>query len=134
NRPPADLVDLLGPGPSRTRRLRAAPQALGPHQPDRSTRDRQVAHHDPATAVADRPRRAGLAPGSILGRLDGEEPLAAVVVEELGGHHEPVQPEQRGHAATVAFHQGPPVDAVLNSRINSEAPERARGPLSLSDP
>lgn len=24
------------------------------------------------------------------------------------GHHEPVDPEQRRHAATVAFHQGPP--------------------------
>jgi hypothetical protein len=42
-------------------------------------------------------------------------------------HHELVEPDQRGHAATVAFHQGPPVDAVVNSRINSEAPERARG-------
>ena len=114
DRPWGDLVDLLGPRRRWAGRLGAAPQALGPHQPDRPASDRKIAHDDPAAAVADRPRRAYLAPGSILGGLDGEEPLAAVVVEELGGHHEPVQPEQRGHAATVTFHQGPPVDAVLN--------------------
>jgi transposase len=34
---------------------------------------------------------------------------------------------------TVAFHQGPPIDVAVNSRINSEAPDRARGPQSLSD-
>ena len=69
-------------------------------------------------------------PRAVLGRLDSEEPLAAVVVEELGGHDEPVEPDQRGHATTVAFHQGPPVDAVVNSRINSEAPERPRTPIA----
>jgi hypothetical protein len=49
----------------------------------------------------------------MLGGLDRQPPLAAGVIQKLGAHHEPVEPEQRGDAATVAFHQGPPVDVAV---------------------
>src|SRR4029450_11747990 len=53
--------------------------------------------------------------------------LAAVL--ELREHNEPVQPEQRRHGTTFTNHQGSPLVAALDSRINSEAPGRVRGPL-----
>jgi hypothetical protein len=92
-----DLLGLLQPGPGRTRRLGAALQALGPRQHHRPICERQIPHHDPAAAMADRSHTAGLAPGPILGGLHRESPLAARLVEHLGGHDEPVEPK---HADT----------------------------------
>ena len=133
HRPRGDLVGLLRPGPHRAGRLRAAPQPLGPHQHHRPIGDRQIPHLDPAAAVADGADPAGRAPGPVLGRLDRQPPLARLLVEQLGAHDEPVEPEQRRHATTVAFHQGPLLlMSAFDSRINSEAPDRARGPESVS--
>jgi hypothetical protein len=65
--------------------------------------------------MADRPHTTGRAPEPVLGGLHCQPPLAAGVVEQLGTHHEPVESDQRGPAATVAFHQGPPIDVAVNS-------------------
>jgi hypothetical protein len=113
HRPRGDLVGLFGPRARRAPRLRAAPQALGPHQHHRPIRQRQVTDHHPAPAMAPRSHTTGRAPRPVLGGLHRQPPLAARVVEQLGAHHEPVEPDQRGHAATVAFHQGPPVDVAV---------------------
>jgi hypothetical protein len=63
--------------------------------------------------MADRSHATGLAPGAVLGGLHRQPPLAARVVEQLSAHHEPIEPNERRHAATVAFHQGPPLDVAV---------------------
>jgi hypothetical protein len=113
HRPGGDLVGLLGPRARRARRPRAAPDALGPHQHHRPVRQRQIPHlHSPA-AVPDRPNPAGRAPDPILGGLHRQPPLPARLIEQLGAHPEPIEPDESGDAATVVFHQGPPVDVAV---------------------
>jgi hypothetical protein len=56
---------------------------------------------------------AGLASGPALGGLHRQPPLTGRLLEQLGAHDEPLRSNQRGHAATVAFHQGPPVDVAV---------------------
>ena len=79
----------------------------------RPIRQREIPHDHPPSAVPHRSDPTGRAPRPILGRLHRQPPLAARVVEQLGAHHEAVEPEQGGDAATVAFHQGPPVDVAV---------------------
>jgi hypothetical protein len=85
-------------------------------------RHREITYHNPAAAVVNRTHTTGRAPGPILGRLDREPPLAAVVVEQLAVSDKAVEPDQRGHTATVAFHQGPPVDAVVKAASIARPP------------
>jgi hypothetical protein len=63
--------------------------------------------------MARRSHTTGLAPGPILKGLHRQPPLAAALVEQLSGHNQPVEADQRRHAATVAFHQGPPLDVAV---------------------
>ena len=112
HRPRSDLVGLLRPGPHRTGRLRAAPQPLGPHQHHRPISHRQVPHLDPAAAVAHgtTPQAAHQPRSSVVSTASHHSPVAS---SSSWAHDEPVEPEQRRHATTVAFHQGPPVDVSL---------------------
>src|SRR4029450_1451881 len=67
-----------------------------------------------------------------------QPPLTARVIEQLGTHHEPVESEQRGDTATVAFHQGPPVDVAVGQphsqpgRSGRAAPPSAVRPPSAA--
>jgi hypothetical protein len=67
--------------------------------------------HAPAPGP-DGPHLANLAPGALGRGLDRQPRLAAGFLEQLP-HEEPVEPDQRGDAATVALHQGPPLDVAV---------------------
>jgi hypothetical protein len=67
--PRGDLVGLLGPRTGQARRLRAAPQSLGPHLHHRPIRQGQVPDHHPATTVPDRLHTTGPAPRPVLGAM-----------------------------------------------------------------
>jgi hypothetical protein len=89
------------------------PSRLTPHEHHRAIRQRQVTDHPSPPTMPDRPQTTRRAPALVLGGLRREPPLAARLVDQLGAHGERVQSEQRGHAATVAFHQGLPVDVAV---------------------
>ena len=82
--------------------------------------------------MAHRPRPARLAAHNHRRCLDLHPPPAIHL--ELRDRDEPIEPDQRGDVATFDLHQGPPVAVTFDSHINSEVPDRARGPTKRPSP
>ncbi|MDZ7677065.1 MAG: hypothetical protein U5K29_00775 [Acidimicrobiales bacterium] len=102
-----DLVALIGEGRDGAVGVGAAPQLLAPHEPDRHTRDRQVAYDVAAGVVA--PRSPAAARAADRGEGPAFDPQCPLPAQQPAVRdHELVQSDERGCIATVILHQGPP--------------------------
>ncbi len=131
-RPRRDVVDLLGPRAHRAIRVRATPQALGPHQHHRPIGHRQIPHLQPPAAVAHRPRATPLAAHHAESRLHHQPQLPAH--HKLGADHELRHPQQHGRAIATLPHVRGLLFCNSDKSQNHEALDRAGGPLSNGAP
>jgi hypothetical protein len=105
------------PGPPVAVRVAAAPQALGPHQHHRPTRDRQIPDLHSPPALPDCPAPAPATPDDIGRRLHLEVPLT--VHHTLSHDRHGGDADKRGRSFAAALHrQGPPdLQSWSNRRI-----------------
>ena len=129
-----DRPVLAGPRAHRTRRARAAPAMLAPHQPSPAPERRQIDQLD-HVAILDRRRRAtARTRRPLTDRLDVHEQRPAGVIDDAEHAHRGQANEQLAHASRVRDPQGLlHSDGVENRQIR-RAPVPRPGPSTQLHP